>query len=107
MSGQAPTALAAWRYRTDENSISDFITSYPDAQLGNYANWFVSNHQSGLNRIFPAHDVQVRSTDSGQRHAYYGLTYVCTGHRYFFYADIILTVKNVGFHFHTSPFQNG
>jgi hypothetical protein len=74
------------------------ITGNACAQLLDYPDRFVTNHQPRRNGILASDDVQIRSANRRQRHPNYRFTDTGARLRYVVDPDLVLTVKYVGFH---------
>ena len=61
--GQTGAALTARRDRADQNAIANFVSGHAFAEFFDHADRLVSDHQSGLHRIFAAQNVQVGPAD--------------------------------------------
>jgi len=91
--------LTAWSNRTYQYALANLISRNALAKLLNHTNWLVTDHQTRRDWIFAPDDVQVRSTNRGQRHTDHGFTHSGSWFFNFFHTDIVVPVKNVCFHF--------
>jgi hypothetical protein len=100
--------LTARRDRSDEYALADVITGNSWADLLDDSNRFVTDHETGRNRIFTSHDVKISSANRGKRHAYDRLTHAGPWFVDLFDTDVVLTVKNICSHFdHSFSMQCG
>ena len=67
---QTVEALAAGRDSTDDDPLADCVeTLEARPQLFDHADRLVAEHQTGLDGVFAAHDVDICSADRGRRNA--------------------------------------
>jgi hypothetical protein len=87
---------------THEHAIADVVTGNTFTEFFNHADRFMTDDETGRDRILAPDDVQICSTNRGQRHANDGLTGPSAWFLYLFDPDSVLTSKNICFHFNTS-----
>src|SRR5690349_10568401 len=86
----------------DEYAIADVVSGNALAKFFDHADRLMADDETRLNWILAPDDVQVSSTNRGQRHANDGFTRSRARFVDLLDPDSVLTSKNVCFHFITS-----
>ena len=66
LSGQTGPALSAGCDRADQDAVADLVSGHTFPQFFDHADRFVSDHESGLYRIFAPQNVQVGPANGGE-----------------------------------------
>ncbi len=98
VSTQTEITLSAWRNCAHEDAVSNFVSGYAFSKLVDDAHGLMANDQAGFDGVFTSQNVQVRTTNCGERNANYCLTgsWPRDGHR--FQTDLTRSVKNQRLH---------
>jgi len=102
VAGHTRATLPARRDRADEHAIADVETGDALAKLFDYADRFVPDGETGLNRILASDDVQIGSANRGQRDANNCLARASARFVDLLNRNFVLTSEYVCFHFNTS-----
>src|SRR5262245_11633387 len=99
MSRETCATLATRCNCTNQHTVANVKSGYTCAQLFNHSDWFMSDYETRLYWILTAQNMKVRAANRSQGNANDRVAGGCMRAFDFFHTNVILSVKDIRFHF--------